>query len=66
MWAKKTERQRKAEKKGTKEEKAGGAVQKERGANKGTILVQARKKDKRMEREKRRAQIENGDEQKEP
>ena len=57
---------KKSRKEGDERGKAGGAVQKERGANKGTILVQARKKDKRMEREKRRAQIENGDEQKEP
>ena len=46
-----------------KEEEAGRAVQKERGANKRNILAQARKKGRRMEREKRKAQIENGDEQ---
>ena len=45
-----------------REEEAGGAVQKEYRANKGNMLVQAQKKGRRMEREKRRAQIENGDE----
>ena len=53
-------------KKEAEEKEAGGAIQKECGANKGNILAQARKKGRRMEREKRRAQIENGDEQKEP
>ena len=48
-----------------KEEEGGGAVQKEHGANRGNILAQARKKGRRMEREKRRAQIENRDEQRE-
>ena len=47
-------------------EKAGGAVQKERGANKGNIFVQPPKKGRRIGREKRRAQIENEDEQREP
>ena len=42
-----------------KEEEAGSAVQKERGANRGNILGQPRKKGRRMEREKRKAQIEN-------
>ena len=50
-------------KKEAKEKKAGRAVQKERGANKGNILVQAPKKGRRMEREKRKAQIENEDKQ---
>jgi len=50
-------------KKEAKEKKAGGAVQKECGANRGNILVQAQKKGRRREREKRKAQIENGDEQ---
>ena len=49
-----------------REEEAGGAVQKEYRANKGNMLVQARKKGKRMGREQRRAQIENKDEQREP
>ena len=53
-------------KKEAKEKKAGGAVQKECGANKGNIFVQAQKKGRRMGREKRRAQIENKDEQREP
>ena len=46
-----------------KEEEGGGAVQKERGANKGNIFVHPRKKGRRMEREKRKAQIENEDKQ---
>ena len=50
-------------KKGAKEEEAGRAILKGRGANKGNISVQPRKKGRGMEREKRRAQIENGDEQ---
>lgn len=52
-------------KKEAKEKKAGGAVQKERGANRGNILGQAQKKGRQMEREKRKAQIENEDEQRE-
>lgn len=64
--ARQVERQRKGEKKGAKEEEVGGAFLKERGANKGKILVQTRKKGRRMEREKRKAQIENEDEQREP
>ena len=50
-------------KKEAKKEEAGGAVQKERGANKENIFVQPRKKGRRMEREKRKAQIENEDKQ---
>ena len=50
-------------KKEAKEKKAGGAIQKERGVNKGNILGQAQKKGRWMEREKRKAQIENEDEQ---
>ena len=46
-----------------KEEESSGAVQKERGANRGNILAQAQKKGRRMEREKRKAQIENKGEQ---
>ena len=49
-------------KKEAEEKEAGKAVQKERGANKGNILGQTRKKGRRMEREKRKAQIENEDE----
>ena len=56
----------KGEKKGEKEEEAGRAVQKERGANKWNILAQVQKKGRRREREKRKAQIENEDEQREP
>jgi hypothetical protein len=41
-------------KKGVKEEETGRAVQKECGANKQNILAQARKKGRRMEREKLR------------
>ena len=52
-------------KKEAKKEETGRAVQKERGANKGNILGQAQKKGRRMEREKRKAQIENEDEQRE-
>ena len=50
-------------KKEAEEKEAGGAVQKERGANKRNILGQAQKKGSRMEREKRKAQIENKGEQ---
>jgi len=50
-------------KKEAKEEEAGRAIQKERGANKGNILVQPRKKGRRMEREKRNTQIKNKGEQ---
>ncbi len=53
-------------KKEAKEKKAGRAVQKERGANKGIILAQVRKKGRRMEREKRNTQIKNKGEQREP
>ena len=53
----------KVRKKEAKEKKAGGAIQKERGVNKGNILGQAQKKGRRMEREKRKAQIENKGEQ---
>jgi len=38
-WIRQAEQQRKGEKKGAKEEEAGGAVQKEHGANKGIMLV---------------------------
>lgn len=46
-----------------KEEEAGEAVQKERGANRGNILGQAQKKGRQMEREKHKAQIKNKGEQ---
>ena len=45
-----------------KEEEVGGDVQKKHGAKKRNILAQARKKGRRRKREKRKAQIENGDE----
>lgn len=51
------------DKEGAKEEEAGGAVQKEHGANKRNILAHPRKKGRRRKREKRRTQIENGGEQ---
>jgi len=50
-------------KKEAKEEEAGRAIQKERGANRGNIFVHPPKKGRRMEREKRKAQIEKKGEQ---
>ena len=38
-WERQAERQRKEEKKGAKEEEGGRAIHKERGANKGNMLV---------------------------
>lgn len=43
-----------------KEEEAGGAIQKERGANKGNILGQARKKEAKEKKAGRAIQKERG------
>ena len=47
-------------KKEAKEKKAGGAIQKERGANKGTILVQAQKNEAKEEKAGGAVQKERG------